>query len=189
MKINELPQYLSVIETANGSPSPLCAGRRVFGFAGTSGHGKTTLVEEVVAHLIVDGYRVSALKHVHDGFDMDQPGKDSYRMREAGCKEVMLVSDKRWALMRELGSDPEPSLDALVSQMGPVDIVLVEGFRASQIPKIEVFRPSLGKAPRWPGDQTIVAVATDESLDIPLQVLDMNDTMRVAAFVRHHVGL
>lgn len=189
MKIHELPDDALVADAMVIKPSPICAGRRAFGFAGTSGHGKTTLVEEVVAHLIFDGLCVSALKHAHDGFDLDQPGKDSYRMRTAGCKEVMLVSNKRWALLRELGNEPEPSLEFLISQIGPVDIVLVEGFRASPIPKIEVYRPSLGRAPRWHDDPTIVAVATDEDLDIRLPVLDMNDPSLVARFIRGYAGL
>ncbi len=189
MKINELPESVSIADKPVSKPKGLCAGRRAFGFAGTSGHGKTTLVEEVVAQLIFEGFSVSAVKHVHDGFDLDKPGKDSYRMRTAGCKEVMLVGDKRWGLMREFRDQREPELDALIPQMSHVDIVLVEGFRASPVPKIEVFRPSLGRAQRWPDDSTIVAVASDERLDIPLPVLDMNDATQVAEFIRRYVGL
>jgi molybdopterin-guanine dinucleotide biosynthesis protein B len=184
MKVNELPVELIPAARRRPSLSPRYAGRCAFGFAGASGNGKTTLLEKVIAHLIVDGYSVSAIKHVRSGFDIDKPGKDSYRMREAGCGEVMLVGDERWVLMREYRSSPALELDEVLLRMEPVDIVLVEGFRDSPIPKIEVYRPSHGKPPLWPDNPSIVAVASDERLDIGLPVLDLADSRKVADFVK-----
>jgi len=183
MKVNEFPVELLFAPGRRSSPSPCYAGRCAFGFSGASGNGKTTLLEKVIAHLIVDGLSVSAIKHVRSGFDIDKPGKDSHRMREAGCGEVMLVGDNRWVLMREYRTGPEPDLEELFSRMEPVDIVLIEGFRDSPIPKIEVYRPSHGKPPLWPDNPSIVAVASDERLDIGLPVLDLADS-RIADFVK-----
>ena len=123
------------------------------------------------------------------GFDMDKPGKDSFRMREAGCREVMLVSDRRWALMREYRSDEEPSLDCLVARMRGVDLILIEGFRASAVPKIEVYRPSLCKPAVWPENNSVIAVATDEELDCPHPLLDLNNAAQIAHFVKSHLGI
>lgn len=181
-----MPEGTSVADGSHG-PVAMCSGRRVFGVTGNAGQGKTSLVEDVIAQLILEGLSVSAIKHAHDGFDMDIPGKDSYRMRDAGCSEVMLVGDARWALMREYRNRPEPELEALVARMAPVDIVIVEGFRNSSIPKIEVFRPALGREPRWPGNPTIVAVATDAAVKASIPVLDLNDSAGVAAFIRRYV--
>ncbi|HWQ39947.1 MAG TPA: molybdopterin-guanine dinucleotide biosynthesis protein B [Burkholderiales bacterium] len=187
MKIDELPLETLPLSRGRNLVSPRDAGRRAFGFTGQSGNGKTSLLEKVIEHLILDGFTISAIKHAHHGFDIDKPGKDSYRMREAGCNEVMLVGDQRWVLMREFRRQPEPDLGMLLSRMEPVDLVLVEGFRDSPIPKIEVFRSSLGKAPLWPNNATIVAVASDESLDIDLPLLDLNDPRQIADFVRRYV--
>jgi len=182
VKINELPP--GSLPAYRGRTSPLLAGKGAFGFAGTSGNGKTTVLEKVIAHLILDGLTVSAIKHAHHGFDIDKPGKDSYRMREAGCGEVMLVGDQRWVLMREFREELAPDLDTLLLRMQPVDIVLVEGFRDSPIPKIEMYRPSHGKPPLWPDNPSVVAVASDERLDIGLPVFDLADSRRIADFVK-----
>ena len=111
---------------------------KVFGFAGWSGSGKTTLIEQVIPAITARGLRVSVIKHAHHGFDIDKPGKDSWRHREAGASEILLVSDQRWVLMHELRGAPEPDLDAQLAHLSPCDLVLVEGFKAVQIPKLEV---------------------------------------------------
>jgi molybdopterin-guanine dinucleotide biosynthesis protein B len=159
---------------------------KLLGFIGSSGSGKTTLVEKILPLLRGHGLRVSALKHAHHGFDMDRPGKDSFRYREAGAEEVMLVAEGRWALLRE--APEEMSLEALAGRMAPVDILLVEGFKLASIPKIEVFRPSLGKAAFFPGDAGIVAVASDEFFDTGgREFLPLNEPERVVDFILAYV--
>lgn len=161
---------------------------RMLGFIGRSGSGKTTLMTQVLAALRERGLRVSALKHAHHGFDIDRPGKDSFRFREAGAEEVMLVADGRWVLLHEAGAQDDLSLAALVSRMAPVDIVLVEGFKLAAIPKIEVYRPSLGKAPFFPHDPGILAIASDEDIDGGGRaVLPINDSGQVVDFILTHV--
>lgn len=132
--------------------------------AGWSGSGKTTLLVALLPLLIARGLRVSTIKHTHHRVDLDQPGKDSFRHREAGAHEVLVASSARWALLHELDG-PEPSLAELVGRLAPVDLVLVEGFKFSAFPKIEIHRPALGKPPLWPGRPDIVAVASDTALD------------------------
>jgi molybdopterin-guanine dinucleotide biosynthesis protein B len=155
---------------------------KLLGFIGSSGSGKTTLVEKILPLLRGHGLRVSAIKHTHHGFDVDRPGKDSFRYREAGAEEVMLVADGRWALLRE--ERQEVSLEALSGRMAPVDIVLVEGFKLAAIPKIEVFRPSLGKPPFFTNDVGIVAVACDAPLDAGGRVvLPLNEPAVVVEFI------
>ena len=142
---------------------------RIFGLTGWSGSGKTTLMTAVIPELIACGITVSTVKHAHHAFDLDQPGKDSWRHREAGAREVMIVSGCRWALQHELRGDAEPPLDELVARMMPVDLLLVEGFKFHPHPKIEIYRPSLGKPARYPDDPFVVAVASDEALSgLPL---------------------
>jgi molybdopterin-guanine dinucleotide biosynthesis protein B len=158
-----------------------------FGILGASGSGKTTLLEALIVHLRSEGLTVSAVKRAHDGFDLDRPGKDSYRLREAGCEDVMLVSNGRWALLHEVRRGPEPTLDALLEHMSRVDLVLLEGFRDIAIPSIEVFRPGRGRLALWPHTPSIVAVATDEPLTCPLPVLDMANTNDLAAFILRHL--
>ena len=132
----------------------------MLGVAGWSGAGKTTLVERMLPLLRARGVTVSTIKHAHHGVDVDRPGKDSFRHRVAGASEVLVVSDQRWALMRETRG-PTPVAD-LVARLAPVDLVLIEGFKAEPHPKIEVYRARLGKPPLWPGRPDIVAVATDD---------------------------
>src|SRR3546814_905780 len=134
---------------------------KVLGIAGWSGAGKTTLLSELIPLLVVSGLRVSTIKHAHHDFDIDQPGKDSYRHRHAGAHEVLVSSARRFALMHEHRGEPEPTLDELLAKLAPVDLVLVEGFKASAHPKIEVWRPSVGKPMRQPQDPHIIAVASD----------------------------
>lgn len=161
----------------------------LFGFIGRSGAGKTTIITDVIECLRLDGFTVSAIKRAHDGFDLDRPGKDSWRLRDAGCHQVMLVGDRRWALLHECGSDPEPDPLSLAKQMSAVDIVIFEGFRSAPIPMIEVHRPSLGLPMLWPSGPSVVAVATDGEIDCPLPILNLSAAQEVADFLVAHLRL
>jgi molybdopterin-guanine dinucleotide biosynthesis adapter protein len=163
---------------------------RIFGLAGWSGSGKTTLMTALIPELLARGVSVSTVKHAHHDFDIDRPGKDSWRHREAGACEVMVASERRWALMHELREMPEPPLDRLIEQMSPVDLILVEGFKRHPHPKIEIRRPSLGKPPLQPDDQSVVAVASDEPLpQLAVPWLPLSDPAAVARFIIDHQGL
>jgi molybdopterin-guanine dinucleotide biosynthesis protein B len=162
---------------------------KTFGFAGWSGSGKTTLIERVVPLLTARGLTVSLIKRAHHEFDVDQPGKDSYRHRHAGCSEVMLSSSVRWALMHELRGTAELTLDELVARMSPCDLLIVEGFKRQPIPKIEVFRAANGKVPLHPDDPHVVAIATDVRVDSPLPQFALDDVAQIADFVCIHNGL
>jgi molybdopterin-guanine dinucleotide biosynthesis protein B len=140
---------------------------RVFGFAGWSGSGKTTLIEQVVPHLVAGGVRVSLIKHAHHSFDIDRPGKDSYRHRAAGCMEVLVTSRERWALMHELRGGREMTLAETLARLSPCDLVLVEGYKAAPIPKLEIWRPAAGKPLLFPRDPHIIAIATDSPDALP----------------------
>jgi molybdopterin-guanine dinucleotide biosynthesis protein B len=140
---------------------------RVFGFAGWSGSGKTTLIEQVIPLLVIRGLRVSLIKHAHHRFDVDHPGKDSYRHRHAGCGEVMITSGERWALMHELRGGPELTLEQTLARLSPCDLVLVEGYKSAPIPKLEIWRAAAGKPLLYPGDPYIVAIATDTPERLP----------------------
>jgi molybdopterin-guanine dinucleotide biosynthesis protein B len=160
------------------------AAMRAFGIAGWSGSGKTTLVLRLIPELRRRGVRVSTVKHAHHEFDVDQPGKDSYRHREAGATEVMVASARRWALMHEHRGAAEPGLVALLRAMSPVDLVLVEGFKRHPHPKLEVHRPSLGKPLLCREDPTVIAIATDVAMqDLPVPRLDIEDIAGIAALV------
>lgn len=162
------------------------ADMKVFGIAGHSGMGKTTLLERLIPVLQQRGLTISLIKHSHKNVDIDRPGKDSYRLREAGCKEVLLLGNERWALMHELRGKEEPSLEHLMGRLQRCDLVLVEGFKSGGFPKLEVWRPSVGRgtlAPDWPG---ILAIASDAPLVEPLPglpILDMQDTVAIADFI------
>jgi molybdopterin-guanine dinucleotide biosynthesis protein B len=163
---------------------------RIIGLAGWSGSGKTTLMAALIPEIVARGITVSTVKHAHHDFDIDQPGKDSWRHRQAGAREVMVASARRWALMHELRDAPEPSLDELVRQMSPVDLLLVEGFKRHPHPKIEICRPALGKPLLYPEDAHIVAVASDEPLPgLSLPWLPLSDATAVAGFILAHQGL
>ena len=163
---------------------------RIFGLAGWSESGKTTLMTALIPKLLARGVTVSTVKHAHHAFDIDQPGKDSWRHRNAGACEVLIASDQRWALMHELREEPEPPLDRLIAQLSPVDLVLVEGFKHHPHPKIEVRRPSLGKPPLYPDDPSVVAVASDELLPgLAVPWLPLSDPAAVACFIIEHQGL
>jgi molybdopterin-guanine dinucleotide biosynthesis protein B len=163
---------------------------QVFGLAGWSGSGKTTLLTKLIPELIGRGLSVSTIKHAHHEFDIDKPGKDSWLHRQAGASEVLVASSRRFALMHELRAAPEPSLDELVARMAPVDLLLVEGFKAHPHPKLEVHRPSAGKPFLYPDDPHIVAVASDEPLTVALPLLPLADMPAIADFIlgRHGCG-
>lgn len=158
---------------------------KVVGFAGYSGSGKTTLLEKLIPALRQRGLRVSVVKHAHHRFDIDHPGKDSYRHRQAGAYEVVVASPHRLALMREFEQPAELSVHQLIAELSPdVDWVLVEGFKHSGLLKIEVWRAASGKPVRYLGDECVVAIATDSPDQLPAPtlcpVLDLNDADAVA---------
>lgn len=156
---------------------------KVIGFAGWSGSGKTTAIERVIALLETRGLVVSLIKHAHHEFDIDYPGKDSHRHRRAGCREVLVTSANRWAVMHELRGRPELSLDEALGCLSPCDLVIVEGFKRAPIPKIEIWRASLGKPQLFPDDPHVIAVASDGPLDTGLPVLDLDDPAAIATFI------
>jgi molybdopterin-guanine dinucleotide biosynthesis protein B len=159
---------------------------KIFGFAGWSGSGKTTLIERVIPALAGRGLKVSLIKHAHHSFDVDQPGKDSYRHRHAGCAEVLISSSTRWALMHELRGAPEPTLEELVPHVAPCDLLLVEGFKRAAIPKLEVYRRENGKPRLHLDDPHIVAIATDQRFETALPQFDLDDIESVADFIARH---
>jgi molybdopterin-guanine dinucleotide biosynthesis protein B len=162
---------------------------RIFGLAGWSGSGKTTLMTALIPEFISRGVTVSTVKHAHHAFDIDQPGKDSWRHRQAGAQEVMVASAHRWALMHELRGADEPSLDELLDRMSPVDLVLIEGFKGHPHPKVEVYRRALGKSLLHPDDPWVVAIATDDELPaVSLPRFSLSDPGAIARFVLAHQG-
>jgi molybdopterin-guanine dinucleotide biosynthesis adapter protein len=156
---------------------------KVFGFAGYSGSGKTTLIEQLIPRFTQRGLVVSLIKHAHHAFDIDRPGKDSYRHREAGATEVLVTSDQRWVLMHELRGEPEPGLHRQLERLSPCDLVLVEGYKRADIPKLEVHRVALGRPLLHPSDPNIVAVAADAPVDTALPLLDLVDYDGIARHV------
>ncbi|MGK9235536.1 molybdopterin-guanine dinucleotide biosynthesis protein B [Inquilinus limosus] len=161
---------------------------RVLGIAGWSGSGKTTLLAKLIPVLIARGLTVSTVKHAHHEFDVDQPGKDSWRHREAGATEVLVSSSRRWALMHEHRGAAEPPLEALLAKLEPVDLVLVEGFKRERYPKLEVWRAETGKPPLYPEDPDIIAVASDGPVADGVVGsgrlrLDVDDVEAIADFV------
>jgi molybdopterin-guanine dinucleotide biosynthesis protein B len=163
---------------------------RFFGIAGYSGMGKTTLLERLIPELTSRGLRVSLIKHSHKAIEIDRPGKDSYRLREAGCTEVLLLGRDRWALMHELRGRPEPSLDYLLDRLQDCDLVLVEGFKEGDFPKLEVWRSSEGKPTLWPQWPGIAAIASGSQPELQgVIVLDLQDVARIADFVVEHAAL
>ena len=155
----------------------------VFGIAGWSGSGKTTLIEKLIPQFTARGVSVSVIKHAHHRFDLDRPGKDSFRHREAGATQVLMLSSDRWVLMHELRGAPEPTLDEQLRLLAPCDVVLIEGFKAAPVPKVEVHRPAHGKPPLWLDNPHVVAVATDEDIECPLPRLPLNDGAAIVDFI------
>ena len=161
---------------------------KVLGIAGYSGSGKTTLIEKIVPILVAKGLRVSLIKHAHHEFDVDQRGKDSFRHRQAGCTQVLVSSSERWALMHELRGEAEPTLHDQLRRFSACDLVLVEGYKHAEIPKLEVHRPSIGKALLHPVDPNIIAIAADAPVATRLPVLDLNDPEAIAAYICDHLA-
>lgn len=162
---------------------------KTIAIAGYSGSGKTTLIEKVIPCLVMEGYRVSLIKHAHHEFDIDQPGKDSHRHRHAGATEVLVSSSNRWALMHELRGAQEPSLEEQLQHFAPCDVVIVEGWKNHAMPKIEVHRKLSDKPLLFPTDNNVVAVASDEQLATNLPQFNLDDAEGVAQFIIAHLGL
>ncbi|MDB5911925.1 MAG: molybdopterin guanine dinucleotide biosynthesis accessory protein MobB [Ramlibacter sp.] len=161
---------------------------KVVGFSGFSGAGKTHLVERLIPALKMRGLRVSVVKHAHHDFDIDHPGKDTWRHREAGALEVIVASDRRLALMREFEQPAKLTVHQLLAELyDGVDWVLVEGFKGSNLLKIEVWRGAAGKPARYPDDDFIVAIATDSPDQLPQAtlrpVLDLNQADEIAQWL------
>jgi len=163
---------------------------KVFGIAGHSGMGKTTLLERLVPELSARGLVVSLIKHSHKNIDIDRPGKDSHRLREAGCSEVLLLGNDRWALMHELRGAEEPPLDYLLSRLQHCDLVLIEGFKNGGFPKLEVWRTEVGRPTLWPSWPGILAIASDSPLPVPgITRLELLDTAAIAGFVLSNAAM
>ena len=162
---------------------------KIFGVTGWKNSGKTGLMERLITEFTARGLSVSSIKHAHHSFDIDHPGRDSYRHRDAGARQVLLASRNRWALMHELRDEDEPSLGDLLKQLSPVDLVLIEGYKRDRHPKIEAHRKETGQPLIAPEDETIVAVASDTSVAIDRPVLDLNDTASIANFIAQHLKL
>ena len=156
---------------------------KILGFAGWSGSGKTTLIERLIPRLTQQGLKVSLIKHAHHDFDVDKPGKDSWRHRKAGCSEVLLVSDQRWALMHELRGEAEPSLEECIARISPCDLLLVEGFKHHPVPKIETWREPVGKPLLHPQDPHILAIASDVPVETRLPRFALEDDAGITAFI------
>lgn len=163
---------------------------KVFGVTGWKNSGKTGLVERLVGEFISRGLSVSTVKHAHHTFDVDHPGRDSYRHRAAGAKEVLLVSKNRWAIMHELRDEDEPELSEILKKVEKVDLVIIEGFKRDRHPKIEAFREETGTSAIARKDESIVAVAADTSLtDLKIPVFDLNNTSEIADFISGFLDL
>ncbi len=158
----------------------------VLGFAAFSGTGKTTLLKQLIPSLADRGIRVGVIKHAHHNFDIDKPDKDSYELRKAGARQLLVASGKRWALMTETDLDGDPQLESLIGRLDPdsIDLVLVEGFKHVPFTRIELHRPALGHPLLYPEDHNIIAVATDSPIDTgTLPLLDLNNVEAVSDFV------
>ncbi|MDG1170224.1 MAG: molybdopterin-guanine dinucleotide biosynthesis protein B [Sulfitobacter sp.] len=162
---------------------------RLYGVVGWKNAGKTGLMERLVTEITGRGITVSTVKHAHHSFDVDHPGKDSFRHRAAGATEVLLASRNRFALMHELRDAQEPRLDDLLARLSPVDLVLIEGYKRDSHPKVEAHRAETGNPLIAPEDPTIRAVASDTAVDLDRPVFDLNDTKAIADFILSEVGL
>lgn len=161
----------------------------VFGLAGYSGSGKTTLLERLIPFFTGQGLTLALIKHAHHDFDIDQPGKDSYRHRQAGAAEVLVSSAQRWALMHELRGADEPGLQAHLTRLSPCDLVLVEGFKREPIPKLEIHRQANAKPLLFTQDPHIVAIATDAPIETTLPRFDLNAIEAIGFFILKNTGL
>lgn len=161
---------------------------KIVGIVGASALRDRGLVDKLIASLRFDGWSVSTIKRAPDGFDLDQPGKTSYERREAGCREVMLVGDRRLALMSEFRDETEPALADLAARLLPVDIVIAEGFKDAAIPTIEVFVRARHREPRCDRDPNIVAIVSDEQIECRVPRFDPEDIEGLCRFLTQHVG-
>lgn len=161
----------------------------VLGFAAWSGTGKTTLLEQLLPRLRAQGLRIGLIKHAHHDFDIDHPGKDSYRLRHAGAGQVLIASSRRWALMTETPEQDEADLTQLIGQLDrdALDLILVEGFRHERFPKLELHRAATGRPLLYPDDDSIMAVLRDAVVDTTLPQLDINDIPAITAFILDYV--
>ncbi len=164
----------------------------ILGFAAFSGTGKTTLLIKLIPILKDKGIRIGMIKHAHHNFDIDTPGKDSYELRKAGADQMLITSRRRWALMVETAEQSgDPDLNEMLQQLdqSKLDLVLVEGFKHVRFPKIELHRPSLGKPLLFPEDDSIIALATEQSMDSNNQIprLDLNNPEIIADFISDFV--
>lgn len=162
---------------------------KIFGFAGFSGSGKTTLIEQLIPIFVERQLKVALIKHAHHKFEIDHPRKDSYRHRRAGATEVLIASAKRWALIGELGDEPEPTLARHLERLSPCDLVLVEGFKREPIPKLEILRAGTDAPFLHTKDRNVVAVASDTAIATGLPVLDLNQPLLIAEFIVRHLQL
>ena len=163
---------------------------KLYGVTGWKNSGKTVLMERLVAEFTRRGVSVSTIKHAHHDTDIDHPGRDSFRHREAGAREVVVSSPNRWALMHELRGTREPPLEDLVARLSPVDLVLVEGYKRAPHPKVEAHRRETGRPLLASDNDTIRAVASDEPLDgLAVPLLGLDDTAAIADFIAREVGL
>lgn len=168
---------------------------KVYGVTGWKNTGKTGLVERLVTEMVARGLTVSTVKHAHHETEIDHPGRDSYRHRQAGAQQVLVSSPARWALMEELRGAPEPPLEDLLARMSPVDLVLIEGYKRAPHPKIEAHRLETGRTLLAPGNASVRAVASDalpgdmalNGVDVP--VLPLDDTAAIADFILRDLGL
>jgi molybdopterin-guanine dinucleotide biosynthesis protein B len=159
---------------------------KIFGFAGWSGSGKTTLIEQLIPRLVARAGTVSLVKHAHHEFDLDQPGKDSWRHRQAGCTEVLVSSSERFALLHELRGSPELTLPEALARLSRDALVLIEGYKTFAIPKLEVWRAAVGKPLLHPADPNILGLATDTPEEFAagrLPVFRLTDVDEIATFV------
>ena len=165
--------------------------RRIFGFTGWKNSGKTGLTVRIVEELTRRGWRISTVKHAHHAFDIDKEGTDSFRHREAGATEVAIVSGSRWALMHELRDETEPDFNAVLARLSPCDLVIVEGYKRENHPKIETRRKeAMDQTSLAQSDPTIVAIAADYHIENPgVPVFDLDDTVAIADFVEQATGL
>ena len=162
---------------------------KTFGVAGWSGSGKTTLIEKLLPLFAARGLRISLIKHAHHSFDVDQPGKDSYRHRHAGATEVLVTSSRRWVLMHELRGEKEPAFEDQVKQLSPCDLLIVEGFKYAPIPRVVVWTAKTDEGLMNPNQARKDVVASDAKLETKLPLLDLNDPAAIAGFIVKHQKL
>jgi len=163
---------------------------KIYGVTGWKNNGKTTLMERLISEISARGFTVSSVKHAHHNFDVDTPGKDSYRHRDAGAVQTLVASEQRWALMTELRDQQEPELQEILAQLQPVDLVLIEGYKNAAHPKIEVHRVETGKGLLAEENSSIAAIASNETLaNLSHPVFDLNDIKGIASFILEQVEL